>query len=110
VISSTRSGLTFFSNGCIAAPILFLKINRISPYKMKPVPKDQISVLNFFAAFFPCNQPGASNQASCPASVINSPSCGPAIGGKLYSTCNILSPEGYSNVVLYSNILHVTVE
>src|SRR5699024_3979610 len=100
VISATRSALIFLSKGCMAAPTLFLKISRRSPYKMNPVDKDQIRVLNFLAALLPCNQPGASNHASFTPSVINSLSGGPAIAGRLYSTVNILSPDGYSKVAL----------
>src|SRR5699024_2009565 len=100
VTSSTRSGFTFFNNGWIAAPIRFLSIRRINPYNIPPVMKDQISVLNFLADSRPCIHPGASNQGFIASSVINSPSPGPAIAGKRYSTASVFSPEGYSKFTL----------
>src|SRR5699024_6369568 len=97
VTSSTRSALIFLSKGCIAAPILFLNNKRRNPYRISPTINDQRSVLNFLAALLPCNQPGASNKASCTPSVINTLSLGAAMAGKLYSAVRILSPDEYSN-------------
>src|SRR5699024_10919389 len=94
----------------MAAPTLFLKISRRSPYKMNPVDKDQIRVLNFLAALLPCNQPGASNHASFTPSVITSLSAGPAIAGRIYYTVHIPPPHGYSKGAIQSNTLNVTVE
>src|SRR5699024_5024025 len=80
-ISSNNSGFTFCINGCKNAPKHFLVKSLMTPYNTAPVNVDQMIVLNFLPASFPCIHEGISNHGSIAFSDNNSPSYGPAIAG-----------------------------